>query len=70
MNQTAAVISLIKPGSRVAVSYRDTGLYPKTFIGTVEKVYPKFAVVRTTGGYRTTVHVTDYGLVRKAGDGG
>nr|WP_027356559.1 hypothetical protein [Desulfofundulus thermocisternus] len=63
-----AVVNL-KPGSRVAVSYRDSnaGLYPKTFTGVVEKVYPKFAVVRTTGGYRTTVHVTDYGLVRKAG---
>ncbi|NHM25954.1 hypothetical protein G7K71_02795 [Desulfofundulus sp. TPOSR] len=61
---------LIRPGSVVEVSYRDTGLYPKTFTGVIEKVYPKFAVVWTTGGYRTTIHVTDYGLVKKAGDGG
>ncbi|AEG15174.1 hypothetical protein Desku_1594 [Desulfofundulus kuznetsovii DSM 6115] len=58
---------LVKPGSVVTVSYRDTGLYPKAFTGVVEKMYPKFAAVRVLSGYRTTVHVTDYGLVRKAG---
>ncbi|MCL6559608.1 MAG: hypothetical protein K6U74_12580 [Firmicutes bacterium] len=59
--------SPLRPGDRITMEYRDTGLYPKRFTGVMEKIFPKFAVVRTSAGYRVTVHVTDFGLIRKAG---
>lgn len=44
---------------RVTAKYHDSGLYPKQFTGVVETVYPRFALVRTDGGYYTTIHLAD-----------
>ena len=50
----------IVAGVRVAARYsRKDGYYPKEFRGQVEIVYPMFAVVRTTAGYRVTIHLSD-----------
>jgi len=50
----------IVAGVRVAAKYsRKDGYYPKEFRGQVETAYPVFAVVRTTAGYRVTIHLSD-----------
>jgi hypothetical protein len=50
----------IVAGARVAARYsRKDGYYPKEFKGQVEIAYPRFAVVRTTAGYRVTIHLSD-----------
>jgi hypothetical protein len=33
--------------------------YPKEFRGQVETVYPRFAVISTSSGYRVTLHLSD-----------
>lgn len=49
----------IAAGVRVTVKSRDTGIYPRQCNGWVERVYPVFVLVRTTAGYRVTIHLTD-----------
>jgi len=46
-------------GMSVTVRHHDSGLYPKTFTGMVETLYPNYALVRTDSGYYTTIHITD-----------
>lgn len=60
----------LRPGDKVAVD-QGAGVYPRRLTGTVEKICPRFAVVRTPGGYRVTVHAADFGKIklRKAGGG-
>jgi len=58
---------LLNPGVKVSVVLGEPNIWPKGFAGIVEEVYPKFAIVRVVpSGYRTTVHATDYGLVKIA----
>ena len=46
----------IVAGVRVAARYsRKDGYYPKEVRGQAETVFPAFAVVRTTAGYRVTI---------------
>jgi|GEM_PF-4431108 len=58
-------------GMSVTVRHHDSGLYPKAFTGVVERLYPRYALVRTTTGYYATIHITDlvcrFATVRPAG---
>jgi hypothetical protein len=46
-------------GVRVTVKFKDTGIYPRSFTGQVETIYPAFALVRASAGYRVTIHLSD-----------
>ncbi|GAB6274762.1 MAG: hypothetical protein STSR0004_16270 [Peptococcaceae bacterium] len=48
----------IAEGMQVKVSYKNKQVYPNYFIGVVEAVYNRFAVIKT-GTYRTTIHIGD-----------
>ncbi len=49
----------IVAGVRVTVKSKDTGIYPRSFTGQVETIYPAFALVRASAGYRVTIHMSD-----------
>lgn len=46
----------VRPGARLNVRFGDAGGYPRSFTGTVEEVYPMWALVMTDAGYYTTIH--------------
>jgi hypothetical protein len=46
-------------GVKITVKSKDTGIYPQSFTGQVEAIYPAFALVRTIAGYRVTIHLSD-----------
>jgi len=49
----------IVAGVKITVKSKDTGIYPRSFTGQVETIYPAFALVRTVAGYRVTIHLSD-----------
>ncbi len=49
----------IVAGVKITVKSKDTGIYPRSFTGQVETIYPAFALVRTVAGYRVTFHLSD-----------
>jgi hypothetical protein len=48
----------VTEGAKLDVVFKGTGFYPPACRGVVEKVYPRFAVIKTKH-YRVTVHYTD-----------
>lgn len=48
----------VTEGAVLDLSFSIYGVYPKECRGVVEKVYPRFAVVKTWR-YRVTIHYTD-----------
>lgn len=48
----------VTEGAVLDVSFSIFGVYPKECRGVVEKVYPRFAIVKTRR-YRVTIHYTD-----------
>jgi hypothetical protein len=45
-------------GAKLDVTFRTRGFWPPACRGVVEKVYPRFAVLKTKH-YRVTIHFTD-----------
>ncbi|MCL6558334.1 MAG: hypothetical protein K6U74_05945 [Firmicutes bacterium] len=48
----------VKVGAVLDVVFKGTGYYPPACRGVVEKVYPRFAVLKTKH-YRVTIHYAD-----------
>ncbi len=48
----------VTEGVKLDIVFKGTGFYPPACRGVVEKVYPRFALVKTKH-YRVTVHYTE-----------